>query len=142
MYNFDTERKKRHEDREREFGEKPFQFGGEVFYVKANVRYAAIKRVAEITENTGGVEVFEAVEEAVLALLDSRDNAYDRFRALCRKDEDPVTFEDLAELQGWLIREATARPPTQPDSSSTGQSTAGTTSTEPSSTEPAPVSTT
>ena len=135
IYNFDDERNARHVAREVEFGEKPFKFGGEVFYVRANVRYPAIKKIAEITEATDGVEVFNAVEEAVLAMIDPRDNAHNRFRKVCESDVDPITFEDLAELQNWLVREATSRPPTQPDSSATGPSAAGTTSTATSSNE-------
>jgi hypothetical protein len=121
--------------RETEFGEKPFKFGGEVFYVRANVRYLAIKRIAEITENSGGVDVFNAVENAVLAMIDPRDNAHERFHRVCASDQDPVTFEDLSELNNWLIRESTERPPTQRDSSVTGQPMPGTPSTVSSSSE-------
>lgn len=126
MKNFDPDRNKRHQERDAEFGENPFQFGGEVFYVRANVRYPAIKRIAEITEASDGVEVFDAVEEAVTAMIDPRDDAHERFNRVCQSENDPITFEDLAELQNWLITEATQRPPTQPDSSATGLSQAGT----------------
>lgn len=135
VHDFDNERNARHAARDAEFGEKPFKFGGEVFYVRANVSYPAIKKIAEITEATDGVEVFERVEEAVLAMIEPRDNAHERFMKVAESVEDPITFEDLAELQNWLISEATQRPPTQPDSSATGPSTAGTPSTVPSSTE-------
>lgn len=141
MHDFDPDRAKRHAEREAEFGDKTFKFAGEVFHVRPVVRYPAIKRVAEITEATGGVEVFEAVENAVLAMIDPRDNAHERFQQVCASDVDPVTFEDLAELQSWLITEATSRPPTQEASSSTGQPEAGTSSTALSSTEPAEAST-
>lgn len=134
VHDFDSERNARHAARDAEFGEKPFRFGGEVFYVRANVSYPAIKKIAEITEATDGVEVFERVEEAVMAMIDPRDGAHERFMKVAESVDDPITFEDLAELQNWLISEATQRPPTQPDSSATGQSTAGTLSTVPSST--------
>lgn len=138
MHNFDPERNARHAARDAEFGEKPFQFGGEVFYVRANVRYPAIKRLAEITTNTDGVEVFDAVEEAVLAMIDPRDDAHERFGKVCDSQDDPVTFEDLAELQNWLVREATQRPPTEPDSSATTPSPRGTSLTAVSSSETEP----
>ena len=137
IHDFDPERNARHAAREAEFGEKPFRFGGEVFHVRANVRYPAIKRLAEITSATDGVEVFDAVEQAVLAMIDPRDNAHERFKALCASEDNPVTFEDLAELQNWLVQEATQRPPTEPASSATTPSVAGTTSTAASSTETA-----
>lgn len=133
MQNFDPDRNARHLLREAEFGDKPFQFGGEVFYVRANVRYPAIKRIAEITTATDGVEVFDAVEQAVKAMIDPREDAHARFSSVCQSEDDPITFEDLAELQNWLVKEATQRPPTEQDSSATGPSTAGTLSTGPSS---------
>lgn len=130
IHDFDPERNARHAAREAEFGERTFRFGGEVFYVRANVRYPAIKRIASITTSSDGVEVFDAVEAAVVAMIDPRDNAHERFRKVCESDIDPVTFEDLAELQNWLVREATTRPPTQPDSSADSQSTPGTSLTD------------
>jgi len=135
MQDFDSERHARHVLREAEFGEKPFKFGGEIFYVKANVRYPAIKKVAEISEASSGIEVFEAVENAVIAMIDSRDDAYTRFHAVCQSDVDPITFDDLIELQNWLIGETTGRPPTQQNSSASGPSTVGTSLTASSSTE-------
>jgi hypothetical protein len=135
MYDFDAERNARHAAREAEFGEKPFTFAGEIFYVRPNVRYPAIKRVAEITEATGGVEVFDAVEAAVLAMIDPRDDAHERFHRACESDDDPITFEDLTALNNWLIRESTSRPPTPPESSATGLSKTGIESTVISSSE-------
>jgi hypothetical protein len=142
MHNFDTEREKRHAERAAAFGEKPFQFGGEVFYVRANVGYLGIKRVAALSEDSTGGETFSAIEESVFSMIDPREDALERFRSVTRSNEDPVTFEDLVELQNWLIAEQTGRPPTQDESSATSQASNGTPSTEPSSIEQGEASTT
>lgn len=142
MHDFDKERRDRHAARAEEFGEHPFTFGGQTFYVAANVRYPAIKAVAEINEESSGVSVFQAVEDGVLALIDPRDDAHERFHTVCASVDDPVTFEDLNELQNWLLAQSAMRPPTQPESSSTTPSANGTPSTEPSSVEPEGASTT
>lgn len=135
MHDFDADRVKRHQEREREFGEKPFKFGGEIFYVRANVGYLGIKKVAELSEASTGGETFEAIEQSVFSMIDPRDNALERFKKVVDNNDDPVTFDDLLELQGWLMTEQTGRPPTQEASSASGPTTAGTPSTENSSTE-------
>lgn len=136
-----------HEKREREFGEKPFTFGykprekdeegnrigepeAEVFYVRPNYGYLGVKRVALITEESSGGETFEAIENLVFSLIDPRDNARERFEAVARNEEFPITFEDLAMLQNWLLQEHANLPPTEskPSVPTPGQS--GSNSTE------------
>jgi hypothetical protein len=142
MHDFDAERAKRHAERAAEFGEKPFKFGGEVFYVRPNVGYLSIKRVAALSEASTGEETFSAIEESVISMIDPRDNSMERFLSVTRSNEDPITFDDLVELQGWLIQEQTGRPPTQDESSASTPTSNGTPSTENSSTELGEVSTT
>lgn len=125
VHDFDAERRKRHEEREQQFGEKPFRFGGEVFYVRANAGYQAVKRVAALTEASSGEETFEAIERSVFSMLNPRDNAIARFHGVIENDEDPITFEDLVDLQGWLIQEQTSRPPTQQQPSSSTPTDSG-----------------
>jgi hypothetical protein len=141
MYDFDAERAKRHAEREAAFGNKPFKFGGETFHVRANVGYLSIKRVASLSEASTGAETFDAIEESVLSMIDPRDNGLDRFIKVTRSNDDPVTFEDLVELQNWLIAEQSGRPPTLEESSVSTPTSSGTSSTEDSSTEPGEVST-
>jgi hypothetical protein len=129
MKDFDTARAERHKERQEEFGEKPFKFGGEVFYVRANVGYLAIKRVAALTDSSTGAETFDAIEESVFSMIEPRDDALERFLAVTRSLEDPVTFEDLVELQNWLIQEQTRRPPTEQSPSSDSQPKTGARST-------------
>lgn len=146
MYDFNAERNKRHLEREQEFGEKPFTFGsinGEpaVFYVRANVGYLGIKRVAALSENSTGGETFEAIELSVFSMIDPRDDALARFKAVIENNDDPVTFDDLVELQNWLLQEQTALPPTEPEPSSPSSPPSGPSLTAVSSTEPGEAST-
>lgn len=135
MHDLDAQRAKRHEERSREFGEKPFKFGGEVFYVRANVGYLSIKRVAALSESSTGEETFAAIEDSVISMIDPRDNAVERFLAVTRNNDDPITFDDLVELQNWLLQEQSGRPPTQDPPSAPTPSPTGTSSTETSSDE-------
>jgi hypothetical protein len=141
MKDFNAERDKRHQEREREFGEKPFTFGrlGGVpaqFYVRANVGYLGVKRVAALSESSTGGETFEAIEESVFSMIDPRDNALERFRQVIALDNpDPITFDDLVELQNWLLTEQTALPPTEQQPSAPSSTDSGPSSTETSSSE-------
>jgi len=152
MHDFNAERAKRHAEREAEFGSKPFTFGykpqsqedkeggkarePEQFYVRANVGYLSIKRVAALSEESTGGETFEAIESSVISMIDPKGDALERFLAITRSNDDPVTFDDLVELQNWLIQEQSGRPPTQEQPSATTPPPTGEPSTAPSSTEP------
>jgi len=157
MYDHNAERAKRHAERKKEFGDRPFTFGSrivlaedgetsenvpETFYIRANSGYLAIKHVAGLTEASTGVETFEAIEESVFSMIDPRDNALERFQAVVRNNDDPVTFDDLIVLQGWLMQEQTGRPPTPEPPSAPTPTATGPSSTVLSSTEPAGASTT
>lgn len=130
MYDFDADRAKRHAEREKEFGDRPFKFGGEVFYVRPNVGYLAIKRVASLSEASTGQETFAAIEDSVLSMIEPRDNAVERFLSVTRNNEDPITFDDLVELQNWLIGAQTSLPPTQEQPSVSTPNATGENSTE------------
>lgn len=137
LRDFDESARVRHAENTERFGEHPFLFRGETFFVRANVDYDVLQSVASLTEETDGSRVISTVANAVISLIDPRDNAHDRFHRIRVAHELPVTFEDLMEVLNWLIEEQTMRPPTLVDSSSGGQSENGTSSTENSSTVPA-----
>lgn len=157
MHDFNADRAKRHAEREAEFGQKPFQFGykpqiaeekaegkppePELFYVRANVGYLGIKRVASLSEESSGGETFEAIEASVISMIDPRDNALERLLAVTNNNDDPVTFDDLVELQNWLIEASSGRPPTQDQPSATTPPPTGEASAAPSSTAPEGAST-
>lgn len=130
MHDFNKGRDKRHEERKEEFGSKPFIFGridGEPaeFYVRANVGYLGIKRVAALSEESSGGETFEAIEASVFSMIDTADGALERFKAVIENNDDPVTFDDLVELQNWLLQEQSSLPPTEPEPSASSSTTSG-----------------
>lgn len=158
VHDFNAGRAKRHEERAASFGSKPFEFGfkqrekdendqpvgplvAETFYVRANVGYMGIKRVAALSEASSGDETFSAIEYSVFSMIDPRDDALGRFQQVVNNADDPVTFDDLVELQTWLLTEQTSLPPTEPQPSAATPGQSGSTSTDPSSTAPGEVST-
>lgn len=138
--NFDDSARERHAENSKNFGDHPFQFRGEVFHVRANVDYNVLQSIAALTEESDGSRVIKTVADAVVALIDPRDDAHDRFHKVRNEHDLPVTFEDLMELLNWLIEEQTSRPPTQAESLSGGSSENGTVQTEISSIGPVGVS--
>lgn len=151
VHDFNAARAKRHEERAASFGSKPFTFGfklrekdddgkpvgplePEEFYVRANVGYMGIKRVAALSEASTGDETFSAIEYSVFSMIDPRDDALDRFKQVVNNPDDPVTFDDLVELQTWLLTEQTSLPPTEPHPSAATPGQSGSGSTAPSST--------
>ncbi len=150
-YDFNAELKKVHAEREKAFGEKPFTFGflpsepsenGKTkqipaqFFVRANVGYLGIKRVASLSEASTGGETFQAIEESVFSMIDPRDDALERFGKVVSNPVFPITFDDLVKLQGWLLTEQTDVPPTEPEPSSASSTGSGRSSTAASSTAP------
>lgn len=141
MHDFDELQGKSHAEKAAELGERPFKFRGEIFYVAANVGYLSIRSVASLTEESTGVETFDAIEESVLSMIERRDDAEARFRKALENKEFPVTFDDLVQLQNWLIQEQAGVPPTKDEPSSSTPTPTGPGSTETSSIEPGEAST-
>ena len=82
--------------------QKAFVFGDQTFYlIRADPQ--AIKRVAELSGDSSGSETFEAIEAAVLSMIDPRDDALARFELVVNNNDDPVTFPDLVELFEWML---------------------------------------
>lgn len=135
MHDFNADRDKRHAEREQEFGDKPFTFGRingapAMFHVRANVGYLGVKRVAALSDSSTGGETFEAIEQSVFSMIDPRDGALERFQQVIANNDDPVTFQDLVELQNWLLQEQTALPPTEPEPSAVSSTQTGPPTTE------------
>lgn len=137
MRDFDSERHERHEQREKELGDRSFIIGGEHFTYRANARYRVLRDMASITSDTEGAVVIDTIEEAVLQLIEEDGDAHARFHALIERANDPITFEDLTALCNWLIEEQFARPTQAPSLSIAGRETTGTPSTDISSSPPA-----
>jgi hypothetical protein len=148
-YDFNAELAETHAEREKAFGAKPFVFGyiesepdenGETkqipaqFFVGANVGYLGIKNVALLSESSTGGETFTAIEESVFSMIDPKNGALERFREVVSNPYFPITFDDLVKLQGWLLTEHTALPPTEQPPSAPSSSANGESSTDPSST--------
>lgn len=143
MKDFDTERHERHAERAALLGDRAFKFGGETFTFYAAVPYEVLRAIAALGDETvdsSGAAVIDGIEATVLALIEDIDGAHDRFREVCRRQTDPVTFFDLNALCTWLIEQQVGRPTAAPSPSTDGRESTSTESTEISSSPPAAVS--
>ena len=131
MKDLDVDRLARHKEREAAMGDRQFKFGGEVFTFRANVQYDVLRDVAAMTADTDGSEVIDTLEKTVLALLES--SSHKPFLKVCRRVEDPITFQDLNDLATWLIQEQVGSPIPASSLSSAGDATTTPESTEKSS---------
>ena len=111
MKDFDTERRERHEKRERELGDRTFVLSGETFTWKANASYTVLEQVAS-TEDEDGTDLIHAMEQAIVAMLE--DGQEERFLEVVRNKDDTYTFEDLNALARWLVEEQVKRPTLAP----------------------------
>lgn len=145
MHDLDEARRERHLARQAALGERTFIFGGEQFIHVTDCPYDVVKQAAMI-EDMSGVEVFFAMENCVVRLIEpgtalpqtDEDKAlgepvlysdHERFRALLHRTDDPITSDDVSHLLRWLMGATTGRP-TQPSAASaTGSAESGTNST-------------
>jgi len=128
MKDLDVDRLARHKERETMMGDRQFKFGGEVFTYRANVQYDVLRDVAAMTADTDGSEVIDTLEKTVLSLLEAP--SHKPFLKVCRRSEDPITFQDLNDLATWLIQEQVGSPIPASSLSSVGDATTTTDSTE------------
>jgi len=130
MKDFDKERLQKHAERALDLEERSFLFGGETFSFRSEVNYLVLERVAAIGD-AGGSGVIRDMEAAVLDLLEPGQE--ERFLAVVRNTEDPVTLADLNDLCTWLTEAQVNRPTRAPSLSTAGRDETGTDSTESSS---------
>ena len=127
-----TQRERQHRE------ESPtFTLRGETFRVRNVVPFATLGILAGIGTDATDRDAFTAVEKVVLSLIPRED--HERFlRVIYDADADfPVTYQDMLEIQNFLIREASGRPPTRLASSSESPSRNGQSETGASSPTPA-----
>lgn len=136
MRDFDAERKERHEERERLLGDRTFKLGGEVFSHHANVSVNLLERLTSDTPLLGN-EYIEAIKASCLEMIEEDGDAHDRFLALLKRKDDPITLQDLQAVFQGLVEEAFRRPTEASSPSGDGDATTGPSSTEKPSTAPA-----
>jgi hypothetical protein len=130
--NFDDHRKKRAEATR---AEREFLLGGEPFTARASVRPEAFMRWDSMDmENTPAAEILAVADETILSLIEKKDDAHARYRALREREEDAVNLEDLTDLIQWLVEVQSGGRPTEPSpASSSSPAETGTPSTDASS---------
>lgn len=133
---FDIEQRRQQEETLSK-GAPDFTLRGQKFHMRKVIPHASLKAIAGIRKGSSDDDVFSALENTIISLLASDDDRK-RFAVLLRDttSEFPVTMENLIDVQNWMIKEATGRPPTPPESSSDSSSTNGTSETEASSPTP------
>ncbi len=137
MKDFDVERHKRNEERKEQMGERTFVLCGETFTYRPWVSYTVLGKIAT-TNDLEGAELIDSYEKVVLDLLEPGQE--ERFLAVARNNEDPLTFADLSDLANWLTEVQVNRPTLAPSPSMPGALPTSTPSTEDSSSRPAVVS--
>lgn len=134
MRDFDSERRERHDEREKALGDRSFKLGGEVFEFRANVSVDVLRSLSSDTPLMGGAYI-DAIQQSCMEMIE--DDGHDRFVEILKRRDDPVTMEDLQAVFSGLVEEAFRRPLDQSSPSTDGVSESGTSSKETSSTEPA-----
>jgi hypothetical protein len=127
MKDFDAERQQRHEQRERELGDRSFRLGGETFQFRANPSYTSMEPLMKV-QDAEGIEIIRLMEQSILDLLEPGQQ--DRFLVALRNPDVPVTVFDLNEITNWITEAQTGRPTQAPSLSTPGGLTTSTESTE------------
>ena len=136
MKDYDVDRAERHKKREEALGDRAFKIGGETFRFKANVSYDVLRNLTS-TEPLLGADFINMVESNCLEMIEDDGDAHERFLALSKRKDDPITLEDLQEVFQGITEEAFKRPTEASSRSTDGDATTGTASKATSSTEPA-----
>jgi len=108
--NFDEERK---QDLE-------FVIRGEKFTMKV-VRPEVIAAWEDDETPTKSIEALEYTDDKIKLFLANSDGSHDRWDALRKREEDPVSMGELNEILTWMIGVQSARPTAQPSSSAPGR---------------------
>jgi hypothetical protein len=136
MRDFDLERQERHAERERLLGDRQFKVGGETFTYKANVSYDVLRALTSDDDLSGSAYI-NAIEMCCLEMIEDEGDSHERFLALSKRKDDPITLEDLQTVFQGIVEEAFKRPTEASSPSGAGRETTGEQSTENSSTEQA-----
>lgn len=136
-HDFDAVQRERQQKLVEQFGDHQFTLRGETFKIRRIIPVAVLRSIVGIRADSPDHDAFETTYRAVMAMLASDDDRQ-RLDALLDDvhSEFPVTYNDLLEVQWWIVAEASGRPPTQPASSSPSPSTNGTSATDGSSEPP------
>lgn len=118
-------------------GDRAFTLGGETFYFRPVTSYTVMGQIGSGEEITAA-ELIAIMEKSLVKMLEPGQE--EAFLAKLRSDDDPLDFQDLTDLVGWVAEQQTGRPTAASSLSTGGDAPTSTTSTDGSSSKPAVVS--
>ncbi len=118
--NFDEARRAKHKAE----GERTFVLGDETFVLRPAIHPSILERYDDLDNDTPVKETMEIVDDLIVALIEPRDGAEDRYRAVRANQDDPISVEDLQDLIRWMMEIQTGRPTGPPGDSSPGETSA------------------
>jgi hypothetical protein len=137
MKDFDAERHERHAQLEAEMGDRAFVLGGVTFHFRPVTSYTVMGEIGSGQDITAA-ELIGIMEQSLVKMLEPGQE--EKFLAILRSDDDPLDFQDLTDLVGWVAEQQTGRPTKASSPSTGGDAPTSTTSTDDSSSKPAVVS--
>lgn len=140
--NFDDHRQKKAEATR---AQREFVLGGEPFTARASVRPEAFMEWDSLDmENTPPAVILQTADNTILTMIEKKDDAHNRYRAVREREDDAISLDDLVELIQWLVEfqsgtkedgETPSRPTEPSSASATSQGETGTPSTPDSSSQ-------
>lgn len=114
MKDFDARR------RERAERDRGFTLGGETFVMKPGVRPEVLAAYESIDVDASPEAKLATMDGMILDFLDTSDGAADRYAAVRKIEDNPVTLQDIQQVIEWMIEVQTGRPTGQSSDSSPG----------------------
>lgn len=104
-----------------------FDLNGEHFKCNAAIQGSVLLDFARFSDSEGG-DSATALYEFLRASMPADE--YDRLQAVLHDPDVIIDIELIGEIVSWLVEEYAERPTKQPEDSSNGQLTSGTSSTD------------
>ena len=111
-----------------EFEELKFELNGVEFEAKPAIQGTVLLGFVRDASSDDGGDSAKALYNFLESALEEKE--YDRLQRLLNDDKVIIDIEIIGEIVSWLVTEYSDRPTKQPEDSSNGQQTSGTTSTD------------
>lgn len=105
-----------------------FDLNGNSFNCKAAIQGSVLLEFVRDADGDSGGDSAKALYNFLSDSMEKEE--YDRLQKVLHDPDVIIDIELIGEIVAWLVEEYSARPTMQPEDSSTGQLTSGTTSTD------------